>query len=85
MPPTANQTNNTNNTNNHKPKLSPAQINEAYDLYYNWPKYKPRPTLQALAAKYNVSTNTMFVHLNREHERRQQQTQQAAVNLSNQP
>lgn len=80
-----NQTNNHNHkSNNHKPKLTPTMLIEAYDLYYNWPKYKPRPTLQALATIYNVSTNTMFVHLNREHERRQQ-TQQAAVNLSNQP
>lgn len=58
-------------TNNRpKPKLTPNQLNEAYDLYYNPPHPLTRPTLATLARLYNVSTNTMFVHLNREKHRR---------------
>lgn len=55
---------------NHKPKLSQIQLNEAYDLYYNHPHPLTRPTLAALATIFHVSTNTMFVHLNREKHRR---------------
>ena len=50
-----------------KPKLSPEDISKAYQMYTTSPQ---QPTLAYLAHLFNVSTNTMFLAINKEKERR---------------
>lgn len=51
-------------------KLSPDDILKAYNMYYNYDPSRPKPTMAYLAHLFNVSTQTMFMSLNREKERR---------------
>lgn len=52
-------------------KLSEADILKAYNMYYNYDPSRPKPTMAYLAHLFNVSTQTMFITLNREKEKRQ--------------
>ena len=54
-----------------KPKLSPEDITKAYQMYTT---NHPTPTLAYLAHLFNVSTNTMFLAINKEKQVREQQT-----------